>query len=104
MAVVYGESGYGDSTYGTTTTMTKSVQKTVTLEEKGKITIAVQNPGGSAITGVSVSISGTSSASAETDSSGQVVFDGVPIGDYTVTLTEPGYFEQTVSISQGEFA
>lgn len=83
--------------------MTKEVTKTVTLEEKGKITINVQDDGGNAVSGASVTLSGTSSDSTTTDSSGQVVFDGLPVGQYDVTISKSGYFEKSISVAEAEF-
>lgn len=100
----YGAGGYGEGGYGgVTTDMTKTANVSLTMEEQGNLTVTVSDQSGSAVGSASVTISGPSSDSGTTDSSGQVVFDPVDIGDYNVTVTKDGYFEVTATVSSGDF-
>lgn len=84
--------------------MVQTTSVELTLEEKGKMTVAVKDPGGSALSGVSVTLSGTQSQSGETGSNGKVVFDGIQIGDYTVEANKDGYFSTSSQVSADDFS
>lgn len=98
----YGQRGYGQGYYGGY--MVKTTSVSLTLEEKGKMTVTVEDPGGNALSGVSVTLSGTQSQSGETGSNGKVIFDGIQIGDYTVEASKDGYFAASTQVSAGDFS
>lgn len=65
----------------------------------GSLTVIVKERSSEeAIEQVKVSISGTSSASATTDSAGQAVFSGLPAGTYRVQVEQPE-FEMSPAVS-----
>ena len=98
----YGAAPYGQGGYGVLT-VTKTAETTVVLEEQGNLTVAVTDDGGDAISDASVSISGASSASAQTDESGTVVFDGLEVADYQLTVTADGYFDAETTVAASDF-
>lgn len=83
--------------------MTVEANVTLTLEEQGKLTVTVQDGTGGAISGATVSISGPESANGSTDDNGQVVFEPISPGDYTVEATKDGFFDAAAQIDQGDF-
>lgn len=56
------------------------------------------------IEGATVTITGEAQETGQTDSNGEIRFETVPIGSYTVTGTADGYEEGSASISAGDFA
>lgn len=87
--------------------MPKSASVTLTVTEKGNLTVTVQDGSGSAISNATVELSGASSENGTTDSSGIVEFTHIPIGDYTITAvkdTADTYLEGQTSISSGDFS
>lgn len=99
----YGTGGYGRGGYGV---MTQTTSVTITLEEQGELTVQVDDADGAGIDGATVTLSGASgsvSEEATTDENGQVVFDGIPIADYTVSAEAMGYFADEASVAAGDF-
>ena len=68
----------------------------------GKVRGVVHDPQHRPIAGATVTLraqSSTWSASTQSDSEGEFQFAGVPVGDYTVNITAPGFSAQEQSIS-----
>lgn len=98
----YAEGPYGVTEYGGIVVKTTAI--TVELEEKGKMTVTVLGAGGSSLSGASVAISGGTSESATTDSNGEVVFETIPVAEYTVDITHSDYISETATVSASDFA
>lgn len=87
--------------------MPKSASVTLTVSEKGNLSVTVQDGSGNAISNATVELSGATSASGTTNSSGVAEFNLIPIGDYTITAvkdTASEYLEGQTTISSGDFA
>lgn len=97
----YGESDYGEGPYGGYMTVEANV--TLTLEEQGKLTVTVQDGTGGAISNATVSISGPESQSGSTDDNGEVVFQPISPGEYTVEASKDGFFDAATQITESDF-
>jgi formylglycine-generating enzyme required for sulfatase activity len=86
----------GYSGYAAEVNATTPADTVTTYSISGAIT-----SGGSALTGVTVSLSGSGSQSATNDSSGNYTFSAVPAGSYTLTPSKTGYTftPSTVSVT-----
>lgn len=76
--------------------------RTVVLDDPAQLTVTVTNDAGTAISGVAVTLTGPSSGSGTTNSSGQVVFTNLIAGSYSVTATKAAYAEyvaQPIAVS-----
>ena len=94
-----GGGGGGDQT------PTASVSITLQKEtpETGNIQVTVTDQNGNSVSGATVSADGPSSLSGTTDTSGSVSFDGVQIGEWSITAQKSGYSTETVSVASGDF-
>lgn len=102
---VEAESGLTIVTEDTPDVPTASVQITLTkkAEESGNISVNVSDESGSSISGAEVSITGASEQVGTTNSEGVVNFNGVPIGDYTVSASKSGYTSSSTEVKKGNF-
>lgn len=97
----YGQGAYGSGPYGSI--VVREADVSIELEEKGKLTVTVLDTGGSALSGVSVAISGGADRSADTGEDGTTVFEDLPVTDYDVEASHPDYFDDTVSVPESAF-
>lgn len=96
---------YGEGKYGVNI-VTRTTTVTATLEEEGEMTVQVVDDTGSGVTEAAVGIEAADEAftdNGSTDSNGEVVFGGIPIDAYTVTVSKTGYFETTVDVAEADF-
>ena len=70
----------------------------------GNLQVFVKNANGTALVGVTVTISGPMSHEGTTDTDGQYMFSGITIGNYSIRAVAPGYGINSVSaiVSSGE--
>lgn len=79
---------------------------------QGRLSVAVTGGAGQVIKGVTVSIAGPVNQSAQTNTLGCAVFDSVPEGDYTYTVSASGFVDpkgnaeasDKVTVSEGKIA
>lgn len=97
-----GSTGPGAAAYYevlSTLSWASSPRGTITVESQinppagGTLLTQVQDQAGNPLSGVSVSASGADSASGTTDTNGCTIFSGLSPGDFTLTLTDPGYVD-----------
>lgn len=104
--MAYGEAGYGEGGYGGVLVVTRTATVTATIEEDGELTVQVNDDTGAAVEQADVGIENadaTFTDAGTTDATGQVVFSGIPIQDYTVSVSKTGYFPTTVAVAAGDF-
>jgi prepilin-type N-terminal cleavage/methylation domain-containing protein len=69
----------------------QTVSITLVMSSTGELDVTAKNPGGVALSGVAVTMTGPSNQSGTTSSSGVVKFPGSIVGTYTITGTLTGY-------------
>lgn len=101
MTIRYGEQGYGNGSYPGV--IMKEATATLVTEEKGKITITVEDDDGNAFQGVSLALSGDSSATGSTDDTGMFTFSDLGVGSYTVSIDDEDYKGASTSFTEADF-
>lgn len=92
--------GTGDSTPTASVTLTLTKKQA----EEGDIVASVEDGSGNPLGDATVEISGATSGTATTDSTGTATFTSVPIGSYTVSANKTGYNSDSASISSSDFS
>ena len=84
-------------------TASVSITLTKETEELGNIEVSVTDDTGSPVDNAEVSITGPSEQVGTTNTDGFVSFNGVTLGDYSVSASKSGYSSNTVQVSKDSF-
>lgn len=92
-----GDGGGDQPTANVTLTLTE------TQQQMGNIQATVNDQDGNPLQDANVDISGPASDSQLTDQNGQALFEGIPIGNYSIVATKDGFEEDSVDIASDDF-